>query len=144
LTSTHIHRVAKILGKPEIEQASRGGCLDAAHCHEIVELVDAVLRAVDLLDAYVEIRAAPADKFLKIGFHDRAKAAVVTFAARHPADRIGKGVAIVGENKTQTGLLELCANFTPIRELLQIVRQGQRRCCRVLAATGKTPARFRR
>src|SRR5260370_22340570 len=85
LTEAQIRIAAEFLLDPEIEQTGGGRRLDAAHRHQIFEVVGAQAGSVDLMNAGVKSSAGPAHKVFEIGIDDGPGTSLVAQSLLHAA-----------------------------------------------------------
>jgi hypothetical protein len=126
LTDAQAGLGSEFLLDPKVEQPRRGRRLDPADRHQIIEIIGAELRSVDLVKAGVKGRPGPAGELLEIRVDDRAETAIVSEALRHAARGISESVAIVREGELQSGLLQPRAQPARIGQLAQGFGQGRR------------------
>jgi hypothetical protein len=126
LADPKVELIGELLLDPEIEQPRRGRRLDAGDQHQIVEIDDAELGAMDLMNAGVDGRARPSDELLQVGVDDGAEAAVIAGPLLDAAGRVGEGVAVIAEGELHAVLFEPGTKARGVGDLAQEGRQGKR------------------
>jgi hypothetical protein len=117
----------------KIEQAGGGRRLDAAHHHQIFEVVGAQAGSVDLMNAGMKSRAGPAHKFFEIGIDDGPETSRVAQSLSHAARKISQRIAIIRKGELQARLLQPRTKASRIGDLppgveerrLRLLRRGR-------------------